>query len=488
MDSQNISPQPVEQKPTIFQIFSLHKFRIAIGLTILFIIVLGLTSVYFIKQNNSKSINKPTESSKTNTSDAEFKKTANLMKDSLNKLKNEMLSVTPVPTSKVTYPTDKNLYPYYYSDNNGVWRKNSIEELAVLIYSSSSSPKDNKNTYLFKVITSNLIVTTHMTDYIGEPDLFECDYNNSLKKANCQLVDKVHVFGSMLISLIPGETSYVYLAKAPDKQSWLGTVYAQVPYSVEVKKRNYESKTIENIAEIEQQVGCGGASWHSLYYHGYHQGILVTSNKLILLQLGCEGYSGDGSQYVIDINQKKLIPGTWDFISPTEIDGGLILFHRIPELWNHENKPETHVFYTVPINDLTKETKLFDFGPDKYVSDILYDHIKKQLYIAYIYSPSRSGSDPFNSIFDLRIAVSNPFNPTSQPKDIYSTQGYFINDLSLVNNQLKYTLTKEVPALNKNQPLNSTTVEEKSTYLFDTLTNVSNLQASSELIAVGETK
>jgi len=404
----------------------------------------------------------------------------NIMKEKLK----VVLSQTPFPSATLgptIIPSIGGLYPYYYADDAGVWRRNNDISKPILVYAGVKSSEKGTWKYMFKVIEPNLILAVYTNNEYdtGDPGLYECNFDDKLLKSICIFKDTLHVFGGMLISKVPGETSYIYLKKAPPPQSLLGVVYAQVPYPIDVIKRNYVTNTSESIAQIEQQVGCGGGSWHGLYYHGYHRKILITSNKLILLQLGCEGYPGEGSQYVIDINNKKIVSGNWDFIDPKEIEGNKIVFHRIPKLWNHENLPESHVFYSAPLNDLTKETLLFDFGQDKYVSDMVYEKSQKKIFVSYIYAPKQY-VDNAND-YDLRIAQFDPYLTSVEPKDNLKTKGYYIDKLVATESMIiyRYSIYEE-----KENRYNSIA----NTYFFNPQTSSSSIQATMEIVPMNVSK
>lgn len=368
-------------------------------------------------------------------------------------------------------------YPYYFTDTKGVWRKDAGES-PILVYSSSKPASQYySRKYMFSMIAPDLVVATYYDAGTGNEttELNECRYNISSKTANCTVVDQVHAWHDLLVSTIPNESAYIYFRRKPEKRGWFGAVHAQVPYQVEVIRRNHLLNTSDKVTSIEQAVGCGGGSWHSLYYHGYRRGITITSNGLILLSFGCEGEPGQ--HYVIDINQKKIIPGDWDFIAPREIDGGGIVFHRLEETRNQENKKERHVFYTAPITNLAQETKLFDLGPDKYVGDMTYSKSQKRIYLSYIYKPDPEipqSTDQDQNDYKLRIASFNP-HENAGPQDIFTTKGYFIDNLVPVGDNLLYYLSLASIS-------NSVLKTPEKTYLLDLGTQTADLQADFGLI------
>ena len=402
-----------------------------------------------------------------------------------NQFRRLLSTITPYPSPTLypsVIPSLEEIYPYYYADKKAVWRKNSKNEEAVLIFSSTKKPAGNFSKYFFKLIHPNLVVTAFYDENPSRVmEIFECNYSSDIKGSDCKLADASYQFGfgDFLIESVPGEPSYIYLKIAQENRSSFGSVFAQMPFPVDVMKRNYAENKIEKVAQIEQRVGCGGGSWHANYYHGYKRDILVTSNKMILLQLGCEGYPGQGNQYVIDVNQKKIISGNWDFISPVEIDGGRILFHRITS--NQDYKKRTHSFFTASINNPAGETQLFDFGPDKYVTDLLYDKQKKQAQISYIYTDIQK--PPHN--FDLRIAVFNPNDPNLLPTDIYMTKGYYIDNMMMLGQNMIYNFSKQtsycVSSCNEKFPAFKW-ITEVDTYFLDKLTNISTLEATGSIV------
>lgn len=391
----------------------------------------------------------------------------NIMKEKLRIVLSQspLPSMTPAPT---VIPSIGGLYPYYFTDDKGVWRRNNDSSKPILIYAGVKSSEKGTWKYMFKVIEPDLILAVYTNNEYdtSDPGLYECNFDKKLLKSICIFKDIAFTRVDMLISKIPGETAYIYLKKAPKSLDGLS-------YPVEVMKRNYITDTSESIAQIESQQGCGGGSWHGSYYHGYHRGIFITSNKFILLQFGCEGYPGEKSQYVIDINNKKLIPGNWDFIDPQEIEGNKIVFHRIPRSTNQQPWTESHVFYYVSLSDLSKETKLFDFGPDKYVADMIYDSGSKYIYFSYVDAPQKRADE--NGDYDLRIAKFSPYETPIIPRDNLKTKGYYIDDLNLAKGIFTFIQSTYVDKGTRYEIIGST-------YFFDPLSSSSKLQATMEIV------
>lgn len=328
---------------------------------------------------------------------------------------------------------------YYFSDENGVWFKNTFDDKPELIFSSDEKiPANQMPEYKYQVLDYGTVLAMYSIPYV-DSKLYECVNNG--RTHDCTAVDNTYTFyeDKPLIRKIPGENAYVYLRKLPEKLGWFGDVYAQMPYNIEVVKRNYENNTSEVIAQIVQEVGCGGGSWHTGYYHGYRRDMMITTTKLAFLQLGCEGYPGNTSQYVIDINKKQTLPGNWHFISPVQMNDSTVLFHRVVKIPTQSGKPQKseHVFYTAPLNDLTNETELLHFGSDNFVADFVYHEDRKRIYISYIHEPDPYQGNKIND-FDLRIAEIDPQKP-EQLRDIYKTKGYYMSDLMLSGDMLIFT-------------------------------------------------
>lgn len=327
---------------------------------------------------------------------------------------------------------------YYFADEKGIWFKDGYSAELELIFSSKKNlKKELYPSYKFQIINRNIVIVMYSVPY-DDTEMYECDRTSG--KHICTSIDKTYTFGEEkpLIRKIPSENAYVFLRKIPEKLSWFGEVYAQTPYNVEVVKRDYEKGNTEVITQIVQEIGCGGGSWHNGYYHGHKRSMTITSNKLILLQLGCEGYPGETSQYVVDINKKEIIPGEWNFITPKEINGNRILFHRVEKIPTQSGKPQQseHVFYTALLQDLTKETKVKNMGPNKYVSDFVYHKDRKQIYVSYIQNESPYGANLGND-FDLRIAELDLQN--AKIRDIYNTTAFYIPNLLLDGDMLIFT-------------------------------------------------